>query len=798
MSHPQTDLKSSTQRWETRLGELGNRLKRFRRTFSLLVVTVGFLALFIPTPKHDPAQPFPAGQEDSFPPELCIERKEYLLKQDPFNPSIHWEFIAAHFPGMDAVNLAELIEKYGRLAGNSDSAIADLGNLGRGLIAIFRDDCDRGFTSKYEEALFYLGRIKNPDLRFANLLKGRALTELNRFSEARPFLDREIVLNNATASTKAFMVRFNARSEEFEKAASLLEESWIEQRAVPSSVFQTYFQTGKWEKYSAYLWYHLANRWTMGGFIGASISFLFWFLFLRRIDVTGLGSDFPLISTCGLGMLTVPLLYFVDDAFRMYISVETPSGANFIGSWPKYFADLVLNVGLLEEGLKLLPLLFIFIFTRRLKEPGDFLIYASMSGLGFAFEENLSYFSDPFSASFFGRGFFCSSVHMAFCSITGYGLIPKGPGWMRPLRLGLFFCLAVLAHGFYDFSVLWGPVPALLCLTGIFLVWRWLLMQSLVRSSMFDWRRIKIFRNVEEFLFQGLCVVLLANFVLKSWYVGPEAPLFESLFFGPLGLLLPVAMGHLFGEGSPPPSLGIAPSNLAGRKPSTFIGLLVLYPKRKGFRFLLLAVNLVAAFMVLFLFLYLVKDYSGKTPVILLFMIGGFYATLFSGNLQEFEDLFPYMWKQGSPPSGYFTPAQLAKGMGPGLRPGMLKRMETRTEINAIDKIRRETYRPLLNMGLTILILFLLTRPAVLQIPRIQSVSATGFIVVLLAAIPFSLYIGIRLSGTMPVSYLIAIFFNLVLFLISFEAVLLAGSFTFALAYVSLVALIMGGRSIRG
>ena len=51
----------------------------------------------------------------------------------------------------------------------------------------------------------------------------------------------------------------------------------------------------------------------------------------------------------------------------------------------------VFGIGLIEETVKIIPFLLMLKFSRQINESIDYVIYASVSALGFAFMENLIY-----------------------------------------------------------------------------------------------------------------------------------------------------------------------------------------------------------------------------------------------------------------------------------------------------------------------------------------------------------------------------------------------------------------------
>ncbi|MBK9515456.1 MAG: PrsW family intramembrane metalloprotease [Flavobacteriales bacterium] len=125
----------------------------------------------------------------------------------------------------------------------------------------------------------------------------------------------------------------------------------------------------------------------------------------------------------------------------------------------------VIGIGLVEETVKLLPLLVILLFTRQADEPFDLILYASISALGFAFIENMQYLASSEFHAIGGRVLYASVAHMVFSSNVAYSIaMTRRAGW--PWAVGLFggLVLASFAHGFYDFWLLAPDRPGVLTL----------------------------------------------------------------------------------------------------------------------------------------------------------------------------------------------------------------------------------------------------------------------------------------------------------------------------------------------
>jgi RsiW-degrading membrane proteinase PrsW (M82 family) len=203
------------------------------------------------------------------------------------------------------------------------------------------------------------------------------------------------------------------------------------------------------------------------------ISFLIsftWYRYLTWLDPferETLGWEITVfILACGTTFLTFPLTDLVVPALGLQLDGT---------SWNDWWY-CVIAIGLVEETVKLLPLLFILLFTRQADEPFDLILYGSISALGFAFVENTLYLQSTALYAVGGRVLFASVAHMFFTSIIAYSIAMarhRGAPVVPAGVLGLV--LAALAHGYYDFWLMGVGRPYVLTLIfflGSIHLWR--------------------------------------------------------------------------------------------------------------------------------------------------------------------------------------------------------------------------------------------------------------------------------------------------------------------------------------
>lgn len=109
------------------------------------------------------------------------------------------------------------------------------------------------------------------------------------------------------------------------------------------------------------------------------------------------------------------------------------------------------GIGLREEFLKLLFFAPLLPFLLKRKDPLVALIVAGCVGLGFAAEENVSYFHSSMGFSGPGRFLTANFLHISTTALTGYALYRAAASRWRELDyFASMFGMIVFAHGLYD------------------------------------------------------------------------------------------------------------------------------------------------------------------------------------------------------------------------------------------------------------------------------------------------------------------------------------------------------------
>lgn len=171
-----------------------------------------------------------------------------------------------------------------------------------------------------------------------------------------------------------------------------------------------------------------------------------WLYYLKLIDVFENEKWQYIGFTFVAGTIIPNVIFLVHD--YLYEPLGIGNSKDPLNS----FIYFTLGVGLLEEFVKLIPVLLVLkIYRKAINEPLDYIKYASVSALGFAFGENVEYAWSYGGEVLFGRAVLSVPGHLFFSAIFIYGFVLH-KYTLRPRNLILrFAAISILSHGLYDY-----------------------------------------------------------------------------------------------------------------------------------------------------------------------------------------------------------------------------------------------------------------------------------------------------------------------------------------------------------
>ncbi len=170
-----------------------------------------------------------------------------------------------------------------------------------------------------------------------------------------------------------------------------------------------------------------------------------WYLFISWLDIYEKEKFIYVFITFAMACGTTFLVFAIAPFWDFVGLKENHNLFNDI-------LYVIFRIGATEEFVKIIPVLILLVLSKQMDEPFDFILFGSVSALGFAFIENIQYLQSTNLKALNGRAFFSSVSHMFDTGIICYCMAMaryKGKSMLKAFFIG--FGLASLAHGFYDF-----------------------------------------------------------------------------------------------------------------------------------------------------------------------------------------------------------------------------------------------------------------------------------------------------------------------------------------------------------
>ncbi len=410
---------------------------------------VGGVHLFLPNPDPSDTDTVIASASACENHRLLSDIYERLLETDPLNLEYHRGFIANrseefHIDDKEPERSVEALRKrYQDLTGDADQAHSDIGHYGLGFLALQEDD--------YSAAMQHLLRVRNRSLLYLNNSLGYTHFKRKEYGQAEKHFRKEIRLEGHLGGAYANLGRLFLETREYEELGKLVDEPGAAGRLGGGCLRINHLVQGEYWQYAKYA--VMVGRITFPGLICACLILAAWFFYLRRLDVFEPERYRDLLLVLAMGMVFSELATPLYDFFRVYL------GLFVNGSKGNDLVFCIFGIGLIEEAVKIVPVLIMLKWSKAINESVDFVIYASVSALGFAFMENLLYFRHDGLTAVSGRAFTAVLAHMSLSSIVVYGLFcarysGERRGWKTWLRIGAWFFAACLLHGLYDFFLI--------------------------------------------------------------------------------------------------------------------------------------------------------------------------------------------------------------------------------------------------------------------------------------------------------------------------------------------------------
>ena len=277
----------------------------------------------------------------------------------------------------------------------------------------------------------------------------------------------------------------------------------------------------------------------LGFLFSGAISFL-WIVYLRKLDIYEPEKWRYIIIVFAVSCITIWAVFPIS-------SFINSSGFVLNGEPVNDFLYCVFSIGMVEEIVKLVPVLIFISNKQMFNESYDYLFYASVSALGFAFIENILYINSSELYSVIGRLLMASVAHMTFSSIILYGvLLSKNrlQSIPKPIIYLVFFLLASLSHGFYDFWLINPWASQYQAITMLFFlvtihIWFTMLNNALNISKFYNRSTTLQVDKLKAYLIYSLLLLFMSAFLVMHIIHGKQSAM--QFFWGNL-----FAFGYFF------------------------------------------------------------------------------------------------------------------------------------------------------------------------------------------------------------------------------------------------------------
>ncbi len=491
---------------------------------SLIIVVISFVLIVLLVNQFVDAPTFDDPKEKL---EFVIKEKRnerldliYLeiLASDSLDIDYHYGLISSYFsypPSNRTIKEQDLIDIYWAYTEFSEKHANDIGFYSLGLISSMKQD--------YNNALIYYTQVSNDTLKYLNNSIGRVYSELNDFNQAEKYFLKAIKSKGNVEGAYSNLINNYYSQRRLDDLYELLKNR--EARKYFPSELKRYMYLSKFNllRYFETVFQHTYQNQNLAGFLGALLVMLCWLFYLRRIDIYEPEKWKHIILIFILGIIFSEFTFLLSDLSSMFTGFNLNGGV---------FNDLfycIIGIGVIEELVKILPVILLLKYTRAINEPVDYLVYGSVSALGFAFAENLLYFNSYGPQIIMGRALTAVVFHMFLTSLAAYGLMLKkyksGKGILTDFIK--FFVLAAIIHGLYDFWLINQTASRFALLSMVILVFCFsffntLISNSLSNSDFYDEHIHLNRRKLQNYLVYALSLVLMFQYLSIAFKFGHE------------------------------------------------------------------------------------------------------------------------------------------------------------------------------------------------------------------------------------------------------------------------------------
>lgn len=392
--------------------------------------------------------PPPIIYEDDKAGTITVTQDDYSsIEADFFDYEKHFKLLKTHFQNPDSKGEEANYTINNFYAERRDSElkeISDIAYWGYGICLFYEEN--------YHKAIHQLATVRNPKIPYLNYYIAKTLLTLDpdHMDQAFPYLYKEIKYHpHAPEEVYTLYIDVLYQKKDFISLKSILANPETAPYVDHEIAEEVYYMNNQLIPFFKLVIQKMYGHSDMVGFTAAMLIMLVWLIYMMWLDLYVPERILPTLLIAVLGMLLALCSIWIYDFYEytLHFTLTEHIFNNFL--------YCILGIGLIEEIVKIIPLLVIILLRKGDLEPYDYIFYAAVSALGFAFAENIMYFGN-LHASYTGRALTSCVGHMFFSSMFGYSLVlakfrEKAPHPWLYFIAGLF--IAATFHGVYDFLI---------------------------------------------------------------------------------------------------------------------------------------------------------------------------------------------------------------------------------------------------------------------------------------------------------------------------------------------------------
>lgn len=396
----------------------------------------------------------------------------------------------------------------------TDSLYVNIGRLGLGIISYHNND--------YHKALSYLHAISIDTLPYIKTYLAKTYLQLGDTSNAIQYFELATSIpNKEYKNNMANLVDLYSAKNLEDKLLSLATNP-ATQALIPNELAQKlYFKYNHLILYSYQILHLISTNFKITGFIAAIGILIIWLIYVVGLDIFEKENRINILITLIAGMIVSLLVFYISDIFTYYLNFDEGKELYEI------LLFYIFKVGVIEEFVKFIPVFIILIFAPKIiNEPYDYILYAAVSALGFAFIENLLYFHVSLNGIIQGRALTSVPGHIINSSLIAYGLVLSKYRYNNLssiLGFVSFFLLAAVSHGLYDFFLHMQLYALFIFLLALSLsIWIVIINNCLNNSPSFSYKK-QLHSDAIKITFAiGMLSILILQYILVAWENGPS------------------------------------------------------------------------------------------------------------------------------------------------------------------------------------------------------------------------------------------------------------------------------------